>query len=273
MPNRLSTTCLRWQNYFVFALHCSSQTTIKSKSPWFLLQQLSQHSFWCILNIKWGYLITVMSTPHNLIASVYGVCDINPKGEGTYLWDTSIPIRSGKHNKSSANTYAYDMHEHFKSAKVMLKPILLIEINGTQDEAPWYSKPLVVIVVLLHGVNESYLSEFNLVERNMAPLSHEITGVLLRHYSFENHLNSSCKTADCELKKNFLKTGWVPAEVWPKTGTDDCKVDAKPLPAGKMYVLRTVDASWGKKHVQQSQYSFQIIKCTNSNYCKKLKTN
>ena len=156
-------------------------------------------------------------------------------------------------------------------AKVMLKPILLIEIDGTQDEAPWYSKPLAVIVFLLHGVNESHLSEFNLEERSMAPLSHETAEVLLRHYSFENHLDSSWKTADCELEKNFLKTGWVPAEVWPKT--DDCKVDAKPLPIRKMYVLRTVDASWGKKHVQQSQYSIQIIKCTDSNYCKKLQTN
>ena len=213
----------------------------------------------------------MVGTPHNLIASEYGVCDINLKGEVTYLWDTSIPICSGKHNKSSANTYAYDMHEHFKSAKVMLKPVLLIEIDGTQDKAPWYSKPLVVIVFLLHGVNESHLSEFNLEERSVAPLSHETAEVLLRHYSFENHLDSSWKTADCELEKNFLKTGWVPAEVWPKT--DDCKVDAKPLPIRKMYVLRTVDASWGKKHVQQSQYSIQIVKCTDSNYCKKLQTN
>ena len=67
--------------------------------------------------------------------------------------------------------------------------------------------------------------------------------VLLLYNSFGNHPDSSGKTADCELEKNFLKTAWVPAEVWPKTVTDDHKVDAEPLPIGKMYVLGTVDAA------------------------------
>lgn len=47
----------------------------------------------------------VVGTPHNLIRSVYGVCDINLKGEVTYLGDTFIRICSGKHDKSSANTH------------------------------------------------------------------------------------------------------------------------------------------------------------------------
>ena len=43
---------------------------------------------------------------------------------------------SGKHDNLSANTHAHDMHEHFQTAKDMRKQILLIEIDGTQDEAP-----------------------------------------------------------------------------------------------------------------------------------------
>ena len=107
----------------------------------------------------------------------------------------------------------------------------------------------------------------------MTPISDEIAGVLLLHNSFGNHPHSSGKTADCELEKNFLKTAWIPAEVWPKTVTHDHRVDAEPLPFEKMYVLGTVDAAWGKKHVQQSQCSIQISKWTDSNYWKKLQTN
>ena len=102
---------------------------------------------------------------------------------------------------------------------------------------------IVDLVVFLHEVNASDLTKSNLVERRVAPISREIAGVLLRQYSFGNHLDSCGKTADCELEKNFLKTAWVPAEVWPKTVTDDHKVDAEPLPIGKMYVLGTVDAA------------------------------
>ena len=47
----------------------------------------------------------VVGTPHNLVRSVYGVCDINLKGEVTYLGDTFIRMCSGKHDKSSANTH------------------------------------------------------------------------------------------------------------------------------------------------------------------------
>ena len=44
-------------------------------------------------------------------------------------------VVSGKHDNLSANTHAHDMHEHFQTAKDMRKQILLIEIDGTQDEA------------------------------------------------------------------------------------------------------------------------------------------
>ena len=43
--------------------------------------------------------IFVFATRHKLNPSVYGVCDINLKGEVTYSGDTFIRIRSGKHDK------------------------------------------------------------------------------------------------------------------------------------------------------------------------------
>ena len=47
----------------------------------------------------------LVGTPHNLIPSVYGNCDINLKGEVTYSGHTFIRICKGKHDKSSANTH------------------------------------------------------------------------------------------------------------------------------------------------------------------------
>ena len=52
----------------------------------------------------------VVGARHKLIPSVYGICDINAKGEVTYSGDTFIRVRSGKHDKSSAASHSYDMH-------------------------------------------------------------------------------------------------------------------------------------------------------------------
>lgn len=82
--------------------------------------------------------------------------------------------------------------------RIACKLILLMETDGAQKEAPWYSKPLAVTVSLfnefkldvpLHGVNTSVLSAFNPVERHMAPLSHDIAKVVLPCDSFGNHFD------------------------------------------------------------------------------------
>ena len=78
----------------------------------------------------------VVATRDKLNPSVYGVCDVNLKGDVTYSGDTFVRIRSGKHDKSSAETHAYDMHELFRSEQIAPKPILLMETDGAQDEAP-----------------------------------------------------------------------------------------------------------------------------------------
>ena len=84
----------------------------------------------------------VVATRHKLNPSVYGVCDVNLKGEVTYSGDTFIQTRSEKHDKSSAETHAYDMHKFFRSERMAPKPILLMETDSAQDEAPRYPKPL-----------------------------------------------------------------------------------------------------------------------------------
>ena len=80
------------------------------------------------------------------------------------------------------------------------KPILLVETDGAQVGAPRYPKTLAIAVdlfhhlkldVLLYGVNVAGLSAFNPVEPRMAPLSHELAGLVLPHDHYGNHLDSS----------------------------------------------------------------------------------
>ena len=228
MRNRLSTTCLKWESYLAFALYGSPQTTIKSKFPWFLLHQLSQHPFWCILNIKWGYLITILWWAHpttwflHYMGSVISTSRVrSPTRETLSFAYAEVNIISHQPTHFLWYAWALQVCKSYVQANFTDGDrwytrwgSLILKSLSPQQYHFYYN--IVDLVVFLHGVNTSDLSEFNLVERRMAPISHEIAGVLLRQYSFGNHLDSSGKTADCELEKNFLKTAWVHTELWPK---------------------------------------------------------
>ena len=225
----------------------------------------------------------VVGNRHKLIPSVYGVCEINDKGDVTYSGDTFIRIRSGKHDKSSATTHSYDMHELFRLQQIPRKPILLIETDGAADEAPRFPTPMASAVslfkeleldALLHGVNAAGLSAFNPVERRMAPLSHDLAGIVLPHNHYGTHLDSEGKTTDIELEKeNFFKAAEVLTEVWSKTVIDGHKVHCEPLHAGCEKEPEHVDPDWAATHVQQSRYSLQIVKCFNTDCCPTFATN
>ena len=97
-------------------------------------------------------------------------------------------MRSGKQDISNTYTRAFDVRELFQGELVKLKPILLMDTDGLQDEAPRYPKTLATAVhlfchlkigVLLHGVNTAGLLVFNPVERRMALLSHDLAGLVL----------------------------------------------------------------------------------------------
>ena len=168
----------------------------------------------------------VVGAKHKQIPSVYGVCEITSQGKVSYAGGTFIRIRSGKYDTSSAATHAYDTHELFEKGKISGKPILLIEIDGAPDEAFRFPKTLAAAVslckelqseVLLHGVNASGLSAFNLVEKCMGPLSHATEGVILPHDHFGNHLSSNGETTDPDLKKkNFQKAAEILRNVLAK---------------------------------------------------------
>ena len=54
---------------------------------------------------------------------------------------------------------------------------------------------------------------------------------------------------------------------------DEHKVDCTALPVGKEFTPPEVSPSWAARHVQQSCYALQIVKCQDRNCCEPFKTN
>jgi len=225
----------------------------------------------------------VVGPQHKLIPSVYCVCEILKDGSLSYSGDTFIRIRSGKHDSSSALTHGYDLEELFETGAIKTKPILVMETDGATDEAPRYPKPLKCAIrlfkklqldALVHCVNAAGLSAFNPAERRMAPLSHDLTGIILPHDHFGNHLDSNLKTVDIELeKKNFHHAAKVLSEVWNKTIINNHPVDSKAVePGHAIDDTEEEDPLWISRHVQQSRYALQVVKCGIASCCKPFST-
>ena len=87
-------------------------------------------------------------------------------------------------------------------------------------------------------------SAYNIVERRMAPLSHDLAGLILPHDHFGSHLNDSGSTINVELEKlNFRKAGQMLAETWNQTVIDSypCVAEYINPPATSDDQLRQID--------------------------------
>lgn len=176
----------------------------------------------------------VVGERHQLTPSVYaGIViqedRIGSKEAVSYSGPTYIAVRSGKHSGSSASTHAKDCEtlitlEDFKPIMIgpdgKVKPVLMISVDGGPDENPRYKN------VIRHGVthflkqdldglfiftNAPGRSAFNRVERRMAPLSRELSTVVLPYDFYGSHLDGSGKTIDKELEiQNFRHAGISP---------------------------------------------------------------
>eukprot|EP00731_Ephydatia_muelleri_P001579 Em0001g1579a len=179
----------------------------------------------------------VVAAQHKLIPSVYAGIVVQPNGLGkpeavSYSGLTYIAIRSGKHSSSTAYAHALDferllqLHEFDTITKYgpdnTVKPVLVISVDGGPDENPRYQK---VIEMAVHHFVQNNLdayfittnapgrSAFNRVERRMAPLSNELSGLILPHDKYGSHLNDQGLTIETDLeKKNFAFVGSTLAE-------------------------------------------------------------
>lgn len=161
--------------------------------------------------------------------------------------------------------------------------MVIVTVDGGPDENPRYQKVINVAVhnflhynldALFIATNAPGRSAFNRVERRMAPLSKELSGLILPHETFGSHLDSNGKTIDKELeKKNFEHCGNTLAEIWSNVMIDGWPTVAQYVQPDDSEInaedLNEKDAFWMSKHVRSSQYFTQIVKCNDQSCCKK----
>ncbi|KAL0879428.1 hypothetical protein ABMA27_003179 [Loxostege sticticalis] len=232
----------------------------------------------------------VVAEKHKLIPSVYAGIVVKKDGEGK----PEAVTHSGP-----TYTHATDIHKLtgisafenlMKTREGFVKPVFIFTCDGGPDENPRYER--VIISAIQHfkdfdldavyiATNAPGRSAFNRVERRMAPLSRELTGVVLKHDNFGSHLDSSNKTTDLDLeKRNFESAGTVLSYIWSQLVIDGYPVVAKyimptetRLDVEQAKALKR-DAIWYANHVRVSQYLLQIgflpppvlIKQTSSGY-------
>ncbi|CAF1291047.1 unnamed protein product [Rotaria sordida] len=176
---------------------------------------------------------------HQLTPSVYAACFLSEEGDLGYSGPTYVAIRSAKHEFSSAESHALDFdrliclkefEEVARDETGQVKPILIVTVDGGPDENPRFPKTLVsnirkfkkynldALFILTHAPGQS---AYNIVERRMAPLSHDLAGLILPHDYFGSHLNDSGVTTNLELEKlNFRKAGQILADTWNQSVID-----------------------------------------------------
>ncbi|GBP72732.1 hypothetical protein EVAR_75351_1 [Eumeta japonica] len=111
-------------------------------------------------------------------------------------------------------------------------------------------------------------SAFNRVERRMAPLSRELTGVVLPHDYFGTHLDSSGRTLDESLKRIISKGRDILAEIWSAVCIDGHEVVAKYIDPNNTSSVPDLPAEeWYTEHVRESQYLLQVVNCDDQKCC------
>ena len=241
----------------------------------------------------------VVAEKHKFIPSVYAFLSINDDIVGdnatgiSNSGPTYIAIRSGKHDSSNAYSHGTDIrhvvdderfHNFVKTPSGHVKPFWVSRSDGGPDENARYPKvieeainifldfdlDMYVVVITPRGY-----SAYNPCERRMAPLSHDICGLVLDHEHFGSHIGASGKIIDEELeKRNFFHAMNVLASIWSKTVIDKNPVyaEAIPIPEGNVALRvpheEVSNLLWRSQHIMSSKYMLQIVKCTDVSCCK-----
>lgn len=103
-------------------------------------------------------------------------------------------------------------------------------------------------------------SAFNRVKRRMTHLSRELSGLILPHDHFGNHLNSFGKTINSDLEfQNFKHAGKVLAEVCSSIEIDNYPVVAEFSDVDCVFPLPDMESpEWYSSHVRESNYFLQV---------------
>jgi hypothetical protein len=161
----------------------------------------------------------------------------------------------------------------------MVKPVVIFTVDGGPDENPRYQKVIDVAIhhFVKHNLDGLFIatnapgrSAFNRVERRMAPLSRELSGLVLPHEHFGGHLDSQGRTVDDTLEKsNFQFAGETLSKIWSDVMIDKFPVIAEYIvPENSKRAtetLLTTGSTWFQEHVRTSQYFTQMFKCCDKN--------
>ena len=150
-------------------------------------------------------------------------------------------------------------------------------MDGGPDENPHYQKTIECAIdyfsendldALFLAANAPGKSAFNRVERCMAPLCHDLAGVIFPHVKFGTHLNSNGNTVDEDLElKNFAYAGELLAEMWSDTVINGHPTVSECIGSEAPTFVCVKDQEWKASHVRESQYCLQIVKCKNAKCC------
>lgn len=220
---------------------------------------------------------------HCLIPSVYTMQEVSKNSFGkakavSYSGPTHVVIRSGKHSSSTAATHAADtvrlskldnFREFLTNAEGVVKPIVVMKVDGGPDENPRFYKTILHSITIFKELELDALfvccnapgrSAFNPVERKMAPLSRQLSGLVIPHDHFGSHLGSDGKTVDEDLeKRNFQYAGGVLCDVWSNLVVDGHPVSAEYVGPDEQLVQPDMpDSDWCMRHIRESQYFLQV---------------
>ena len=231
----------------------------------------------------------VVASQLKLIPSVIGDMQVRENdfsGDAvTYSGPTYCAIRSAKHSGSSAYHHLQDMKRirlldifdgSFKS-NGEAKPVMIVTVDGGPDENPRYTKTIEYAIdyflsqdldAFFLATNVPTRSAFNRVECRMVKFSQELSGVVLPYDNFGSHLNAKGETIDKELeKRNFGYAGEILAKIWSGMISDGHPVLAELISEeADQEVIKKYEER-KSKHVRESQYVLQIVKCKDSKCC------
>ncbi|CAF2145043.1 unnamed protein product [Rotaria magnacalcarata] len=215
---------------------------------------------------------TANSTPipasvrHQFKPIVYASCILDENGTITNAGPTYIAVRSAKHDQTIINCEETDfdrvvkLKEFERTARNHvgeIKPIIIMNVDSINPmDFTRFRKTLNLSIKKFKKYNlDAFIlvtqapgqTAFNIVERRLALLSHDLSGLVLPDNFFGTHLNISGLTVDAELEKmNFKKTGDVLAEVWNMNMIDGHQVVTEYIdpPASTNDMVRFIDTKF-----------------------------
>ena len=176
---------------------------------------------------------------------------------------TYISIRSAKHDQYTLDAEDADFDRVLKLKQFektarnhvgTIKPVIIMSVDTLEPlDYTRHRKNLFSAINKFkrYNLDAFYIiaqapgqAAFNIVERRLAALSQDLTGLVLPHDYFGTHLNAYGGTIDVEMEKeNFKRTGEVLAEVWSMDMIDRHPVVAEYIepPESSNEMIRLID--------------------------------